>query len=94
MLAKGHTPDVPAVTRALRVQGPELADLLLTGGKVVENRGAQHAVGWWVVAVGTDRKWQEAERAKPFKAVLDTVPTDEALNVYYGHAVCLSRKSA
>ena len=49
VLAKGHTPDAPAVTRALRVQGPELAEVMLTGGKVVENRSDQLGLGWWVI---------------------------------------------
>ena len=89
MLAKGQTPDAAAVTRALRVQGPELAELMLNGGKVVENRGDQIGLGWWVVVVGTDRKWREAKWAQPFKAVLDTVPDDESLTRYYGHAVGL-----
>ena len=89
VLAKGHTPDAPEVTRALRVQGPELSELMLTGGKVVENRNDQIGLGWWVVVVGTDRNWREAEWAKPLKAVLDTVPTDESLTRYYGHAVGL-----
>ena len=60
VLAKGQTPDAPAATRALRAQGPELAELMLNGGKVVENRGDQIGLGWWVVVVGTDRKWREA----------------------------------
>ena len=77
------------MTRAFRVQGPELAELMLTGGKVVENRNDQIGLGWWVVVVGTDRNWREAEWAKPFKAVLDTVPTDPSLTRYYGHAVGL-----
>ena len=46
-------------------------------------------LGWWVVVVGTDRNWREAEWAKPFKAVLGTVPTDPSLTRYYGHAVGL-----
>ena len=89
MLAKGHTPDAPAVTRALRVQGPELVELMLTGEKVVENRDYQIGLGWWVVVVGTDRRWREADWVQPFKAVVDTVPTDESLTHYHGHAVGL-----
>lgn len=89
VLAGGHTPKAPVATRALRVQGPELAERMLTGGKVVENRSDQLGLGWWVVVVGVDRNWREAGWAQPFKAVLDTVPTDEALSGYYGHAVGL-----
>ena len=89
VLARGHTSGLPMATRALKVQGPELAENMLTGGKVVENRSEQIGLGWWVVVVGVDRKWREAEWAKPFKAVIDTLPTDEGLASYYGHAVGL-----
>ena len=90
VLAGGHTPDAPMVTRALRVQGPELAELMLTGDKVVENRSVQIGLGWWVVVVGVDRNWRKAKWAKPFKAVLDDeVPSDERLSRYHGHAVGL-----
>ena len=86
MLADGHTPEVPVPTRALKVQGPELAELMLTGGKVIENR-TQLRLGWWVVYVGKDRKWRDAAWSKPFKPIIDTVPTDEPLGAYYGKAV-------
>ena len=76
VLASGHTPEMPVATRALRVQGPELAELMLNGGKVLENR-RQLGLGWWVVYVGKDPNWRTAKWAEPFKEVLDTVPVDE-----------------
>ena len=93
VLAGGQTPDVPVVERALRVQGPELAELMLNGGKVIENRD-QLGLGWWVLVVGMDRNWREAAWARPskrrkIKELLYTVPTDESLSGYYGHAVGL-----
>ena len=72
--------------RVLKVQGAELAALMLNGDKIVENR-QQLALGWWILYVGKDRQWRDAKWAKPFKKVLDTVPSDESLNEWYGHAV-------
>ena len=46
VLARGHTPEEPVVTRALRVQGPELAELMLAGDKIVENRSVHLGLGW------------------------------------------------
>ena len=86
VLAGGHTPDAPVVMRVLRVQGAELAALMLIGDKIVENR-KQLGLGWWVLYVGKDRQWRDAKWAKPFKKVLGTVPSDESLNEWYGHAV-------
>ena len=70
----------------LRVQGAELARLMLDGGKVIENR-KQLGLGWWALYVGKDRQWRDAKWAEPFKKVLDTVPNNDSLSGWYGHAV-------
>ena len=86
VLAGGHTPDTPVAERVLRVQGAELARLMLDGGKVIENR-KQLGLGWWALYVGKDRQWRDAKWAEPFKKVLDTVPNNDSLSGWYGHAV-------
>ena len=86
VLAGGHNPDMPVVKRVLRVQGAELAALMLNGGKVIENR-KQLSLGWWILYVGKHRQWREAKWTKPFKRAQDMVPNEESLSAWYGHAV-------
>ncbi len=84
-----HCP--PTVTSFLLVQGPELAEAMFSGEKLVDNRGHQLKLqpGWYVVYVGKDRKWRNAGWAQPLRAMIDALPASAQAEDWHGCAVGL-----
>eukprot|EP00747_Dinoflagellata_sp_TGD_P167618 gnl/TRDRNA2_/TRDRNA2_192325_c0_seq1.p1 gnl/TRDRNA2_/TRDRNA2_192325_c0~~gnl/TRDRNA2_/TRDRNA2_192325_c0_seq1.p1 ORF type:complete len:332 (-),score=53.46 gnl/TRDRNA2_/TRDRNA2_192325_c0_seq1:20-985(-) len=74
------------VTHAITVQGPVQALAMLTGRKLVENRGWQIPPGWYALHVGQQRNSEWGQKAE---AICPDLPPESDLQSFFGAIVGL-----